>query len=393
MPEKTISKHLRSLTGKAIVTIEREAKIPSIGTFDFRLKDDQGQNYFVEVKSRRITKLDVGQLATYATLLHKKMPSAKLVLVSKKVDSIQKEVLKEIGVEVIEIEDLPRSDQTLPIAPSKKISKQLELSPKEQESYFLLLRKGVVVVTSELLSKELRIPGEYSKNLLASLARKGMLARFGRGKYVTISPDVIYGRKGYTVDPLMMLEQLMGDEPYYIAYASAVYFHGLSLQLPFDTVVAVTKQRRPLQVGNSIIKFVRILREAMFGYEQQRYLNSYISVSDLEKTIIDCVDRHDLCGGVSEVARILSESLEKIDGEKLLGYLKKFKKQVVIQRLGFIMEKLAFEGFEVDSNLIRKMEDLQFKHIHRLDFTKPKSGSMSRKWKIIENADCMSWRK
>ncbi|AIF85399.1 putative transcriptional regulator [Candidatus Nitrososphaera evergladensis SR1] len=393
-PESTISDLLRSLTGNAKVTIEREAKIANIGTLDYRLRDEHGQEYFVEVKSRRITKLDVGQLATYATLLHKKIPSAKLVLIAKKVDSIHKEVLKEIGVEVIELEhNLSNSNQTLRIIPSKRINKKLELSPKEQESYFLLLRKGIVVVTPELLSKELMVPNGYSKNILSSLARKGMLSRFGRGKYVIISPDVVYGRKGYTIDPIVMLEQLVGDEPYYLAYTSALYIHGLSLQLPFETTVAVTKQKRSVKVGhNSIIKFVRIMAEAMFGYKQQRYLNSYTSVSDLEKTIIDCIDRHDLCGGISEVTRILSESLQQIDRDKLLNYLKKFNKQVVIQRLGFILEKLTQEGFEVDPKLLQNMENLKFRHVYRLDFTKPKSGTMSKKWKIIENADCMSWK-
>ncbi len=282
-PELTIGDLLRSLTGNAIVTIERDAKIPNFGTLDYRLRDEHGQEYFVEVKPRRITRLDVGQLAIYSTLLHKKLPSAKLVLISKKVDSIHKEALKEIGVEVIELEhNLSNSNQSLDMIPSKRINKKIDLSPKEQESYFLLLRKGLVVVTPELLSKELMVPNGYSKNILASLAKKGILSRFGRGKYVTISPDVVYGRKGYTIDPIVMLEQLMGNEPYYLAYTSALYIHGLSLQLPFETTVAVTKQKRSVKVGhNSVIKFVRVMTEAMFGYKEQRYLNSYTSVSYL----------------------------------------------------------------------------------------------------------------
>lgn len=387
--EKIISDRLRSLKGNAIVAIEREPNIPDIGTLDFKLRDDQGQEYFVEVKPRRITKLEVGQLVTYATMLHKKMPSAKLVLISRKVDPVHKEVLNGLGIQVIE--HLFSSNQAL-VMTSRKVSKKLELSPKEQESYFLLLRKGIVVVTPELLSKELRVPKEYSKNILASLAKRGMLSRFGRGKYVTISPDVVYGRKGYTIDPVVMLEQLMGDEPYYVAYASALYIHGLSLQIPFETTVAVTKQRRPVKVGNSIIKFVRVVTEGMFGYKQQKYLNSYVSVSDLEKTIIDCIDRHDLCGGISEVTRTLSESLQQIDREKLLTYLKKSGKHVVVQRLGFILEKLASKGFEVDTKLLEDMKRLKSKHFYRLDFTQPRGGKVSKEWMIMENADCMSWR-
>lgn len=391
--KKMVSQKLVSPKGGTIVTIEQEPKIPDVGSLDYRLRDDHGQEYLVEVKTGRITKLEVGQLATYATLLHKKMPSASLVLICKKLDAVDKEVLDGLGIKIIELEDLTGTGRPESVKPSKKSAKKLELSPKEQESYFLLLRKGIVVVTSDLLSKELKIPNEYSKNILSSLARKGVLSRFGRGRYATISPDIVYDRKGYTVDPMVILEQLMGNEAHYVAYASALYVHGLALQLPFETAVAVTKQRRPLRVGNSVIRFVSINRRAMFGYGQQKYLNSYVSVSDLEKTVIDCIDRHDLCGGMGEVTRSLSESLKRLDSDRLLTYLKKFRKQAVVQRLGFVLERLSSEGFAVNSETLQSIRALKFKHVYKLDFTQPQRGKTSREWKILENIDCMSWRR
>jgi predicted transcriptional regulator of viral defense system len=248
------------------------------------------------------------------------------------------------------------------------------------------------VVTPDLLSKQLDIPNEYSKNILADLARKGVLARFGRGKYVVVSPDVVYQRKGYTADPIMILDQLLYKEPYYVAYQSALYIHGIAHQLPFTTSVAVTKQKRPLKIGNSMIKFVTVKKPSMFGFRQQRYLDSYVNVSDLEKTILDCVDRHDLCGGIDDVTRSISEALAKINGKKLLFYLKKLRNQVLPQRLGFVLEKLISVGFKVDPDLIANMERLKGRHMHRLDFNLPKRGKKSNRWNIIENVDCLGWR-
>ena len=117
-----------------------------------------------------------------------------------------------------------------------------------------------------------------------------------------------------------------------------------------------------------------------------------MAVSDLEKTVIDCVDRHDLCGGIGEVARSISEALQRLDSKKILSYLERFRKDAPIQRLGVVLERLASEGFLVDYKLVQEMKSREFSYTNRLDFTQPDKGKLSKEWKIIENTDCMSWR-
>lgn len=388
--QELVLDHLRSVIDRDIATVEQDVRIPGAGEVDFLVKDKQGRQYFVEVKAERVTGLDVGRLASFSAFLSKKEPSAKLFLLCRKVDPVHKDALNKLGIEIIELrgKELVEALQK----ESVEAAKILELSPMEQDSYFLLLRKGIWVVTPEKLSEQLDISSAYSKNILANLARKGVLARFGKGKYVVISPDVVYQRKGYTADPIMILEQLMDNEPYYVAYQSASYMHGIAHQLPFITNVAVTKQRRSLKIGNSIIKFVTIKKEVMFGFQEQKYLDSYVKVSDVEKTMLDCIDRHDLCGGIDEVTRSISEALPKISNEKLLGYLRKFRNHALAQRLGFILEKLGSAGFKVEPRIIESIESLKSRHLYPLDFKQPKRGKKVRKWNIIENVDCLGWR-
>lgn len=388
--EELVLDHLRSVIDHDIATVKQEVRIPGVGEVDFLVKDRQGKQYFVEVKAERVTGLDVGRLASFSAFLSKKEPSAKLFLLCRKVDPVHKDALNKLGVNVIELKgkELVEALQK----ESVKVAKTLELSPMEQDSYFLLLRKGIWVVTAEKLSEQLDIPKTYSKNILANLARKGVLARFGKGKYVVISPDVVYQRKGYIADPIMILDQLMDNEPYYVAYQSASYIHGIAHQLPFVTNVAVMKQRRSLKVGNSVIKFVTVKKRIMFAFHEQKYLDSYVKVSDLEKTILDCVHRHDVCGGIDEVTRSVSEALPKINIEKLLSYLKRFRNNALAQRLGFILEKLKSAGFNVDPTLIQSIERLRGRHLYPLDFTQAKKGRRSQKWNIIENVDCLGWR-
>lgn len=389
-----ITRKLELLTEHRMISAEEDVRISDIGTVDFVFKDDRGNRYFAEVKRGRINTFDLGRIVRSAALTHEKFPSSKFFVFVDKIDPTNKKVLDKMKISVVGFESLRQffnerrgSSSTVEIKSGK-----LELSPKEQEAYFLLQRRGVKVATPETLAEEMKISAVYAKNLLANLARRGVLTRFGRGKYVVLSADIVYHHKGYATDPLSILDQLFEDEPYYAAYNTALYIHGLSHQIPFQTQVATIRQKRSLKVGNSLIRFVKISPSELFGYEERRYLDSFVNVSDIEKTIIDCIERPDLCGGISEVTRSIAETLNKLDADKFLSYISKIENEATIQRLGFILDKSRSEKYKVDPMLLKGSRMRKFRHRHLLDFTQPKKGKLSKKWKIIENVDCMSWK-
>ncbi len=64
-------------------------------------------------------------------------------------------------------------------------------------------------------------------------------------------------------------------------------------------------------------------------------------MSDIERTILDALDRPDLSGGVDEVVRGIWRVQEYIDWQKLVQYAKNFRSQAAVKRLGFILEVLA----------------------------------------------------
>jgi len=89
-------------------------------------------------------------------------------------------------------------------------------------------------------------------------------------------------------------------------------------QIPFDTMVAVLKQRRNIRLGSTRIRFIKVNEEKFFGFSEQRYSEAFVMVSDVEKTILDCFDRYDLCGGISETTRTISAAVKKTDWDKLV---------------------------------------------------------------------------
>ena len=264
----------------------------------------------------------------------------------------------------------------------------IQLSHLEQTIYFACQRQGVNVLNADVVTHLTQVSRKHAVNLLSSMARKGALYRIGRGRYVLIPPDVLYERKSYVVDPHRIIDELMtasgtGDL-YYVAYQSAAAIHGAAHQLPFVLMVAVSRQRRPIQLGQAQIQFVQIKPQKLFGFQEMRYHDAYLKVSDREKTILDCLERFDLCGGVDEVARTISTLVEEIESARLLDYLVRMDNQALIQRLGLILERLSTMQ-TVDQSLITGITGLVGDHIYPLDPHGPAGGSIDARWRVREN--------
>lgn len=355
--------------------------------FDIHAKDSEGVDYFVEVKNSECNRLSLGQIVEYKANLAKIDPEAKIILICKKVDESIKEVLKNIGVTVRTFFDLGLTEDTVGYEAGK--TGLLKLSPIEQKAYFALLKRGSIIARVEDLSSVLVVSPVWAKNILSKLASHGAAQRVGRGKYVVIPADVMYGRKSYVADPLVFVSELMKGTEYYIAYYSAAHVHGLAEQMPFKTTVVVLKQMRPVEIENIRLSFVNLKRSRFFGYEEVKYLDVILNVSDLEKTIVDCVDRSELCGGIPEVIRALSNAFEsgRVNWQRLVSYARRFKSHAVAQRLGFILEHLKERRkMRVESEILDDLLRLTGSKIYPLDIQASREGEISKKWKILNNA-------
>ena len=147
----------------------------------------------------------------------------------------------------------------------------------------------------------------HAVNLLAGMARKGVLHRIGRGPYAVIPPSVAHERKSYVTDPHLVIDELMradglGDRTC-VAYQSAAAIHGVAQPLPFVLEIALPLQRRSVHMGQKRIRFIRIQPQTLFGFRPILYQEVPLSVPDREKTLLDCLERFDLCGGIGEGAR------------------------------------------------------------------------------------------
>lgn len=226
------------------------------------------------------------------------------------------------------------------------------------------------------------------KNLLDNLVRKRWILKLRRGVYV-IAP-LESGEKGaadYTVHGFVIASFLVS--PYYVGYWSALNYHGLTEQTPPSIYVATTKPRNSRTILDTRFVFVTIPESKFsFGMEEVEIEKWKVRISTPEKTVVDCLDHPEHCGGIEEVARAVYFSKDELDFKKVVGFAERIGNNTVIKRLGYIAEAL---GIEECSKLL---SDAKLKSGYSiLDPTLPKRGRIKERWKLVVNApvDARRW--
>ena len=107
-----------------------------------------------------------------------------------------------------------------------------------------------------------------------------------------------------------------------------------------------------------------------------------INTSDLEKTFVDCLYKPDYGGGITEIAKALYKSKDKLDYSLLLEYCIKFKAQNVIKRLGFLLELL-----QVANPIIDQLQKLRTESYTVLEPSYEKKGKLISRWSIQQNME------
>jgi predicted transcriptional regulator of viral defense system len=228
------------------------------------------------------------------------------------------------------------------------------------------------------------------RRLLYTLAKRRWLQRVERGKYLILPFEA--GREGEWTEHEFIIASYLID-PYYIGFRSALNYYGYTEQFSRTVFVASThrKMKPALDISGVTYRFVHMTEKKFFG-DTKVTLDGYgIRISEREKTIVDCLDRLECCGGVSEVAKALSYGHDELDLAKTAHYAVRNGNKAVIKRLGYIIELLNFEaGSAMDilrSNLSSGYSPL--------DTLGPRGGRYLQRWRLVINvpqSEVSQWR-
>ena len=225
-----------------------------------------------------------------------------------------------------------------------------------------------------------RLIGGGAKETVHRLALKKWVLPLKRGLYAMVPLDVgVKGADSFVLHNFVIASMLV--EPYYIGYWSALNYHGLMDQIPRTTFVATTRARHPVQVLEAEYYFVKLARGKFFGWSEVEVEGRIVRVSDPEKTVADCLDHPEHCGGIEQVARAIYFSHEEIDLGRVVEVAGRMGNRTILKRLGHVLEvtsllpryRKLFAGYQPSAGF------------PRLDPLSPKAGKHDGRWKLLVN--------
>lgn len=255
------------------------------------------------------------------------------------------------------------------------------ISPKEEEFIAAIGASNLRAFTITDVAGLLGISRVRAAKLAYRLAKKRKIQRIEKSKYILI-PPAAWKTGEFTDESIVIASQLI--TPYYIGYWSALSYYGWTEQPSKTIYVAATKIKRTFELHGVTFKFVKLHSNKFFGFIDHWVENTKVTMSDREKTIIDCLDQPRYAGEIVEVAKGLWNGKKEIDFAKLLDYALRMKNGAIIKRLGYLLDALEMGKADIRKELLKHLNTGTI----ALDPYHGKAkGIIDPKWKLVVNVD------
>ena len=222
-----------------------------------------------------------------------------------------------------------------------------------------------------------------ASDLAGKLIKRNIISRLKQGKYIIIPQEIGKDSK-YIGNWYVAAREIVNSPDYYISYYSAMDIHNMVTHPVTKVFVNTPKQEYKKQkiAGGVIFEFTYISSKNLWGIKNFWVTKSeQVKVSDIERTIIDCLYRPQHCGGILEIAKGLWMQKQKIDFDRLFSYAVKFNRIVVIKRLGYILESLGLK----DTCYLNKLKSKINNRYYALDPLLNTVETYKNSWKCIAN--------
>ena len=219
-------------------------------------------------------------------------------------------------------------------------------------------------------------------NLISHLKKVGEIDTIRPGKYTLLPRHIDKGP--YIENVWITGRELANNKDYFFSYYSAMDLHDMLVRPVNMIYITMPKQQIKRKISNFTFRFVYTKKENIWGIEDIWVTQSdKVRCSDLERTIIDCLRRPNLCGGIVEISGGIWKQKDKLSSEKLIEYVDQLGKDVVAKRLGFILEALNISR-RIMIPFLREYISRRKKY-YVLDPTRPTDKKFKNNWRLIAN--------
>jgi predicted transcriptional regulator of viral defense system len=218
-------------------------------------------------------------------------------------------------------------------------------------------------------------------DLLSELVKRKVINRLKSGKFLII-PQEIGSIDKYIGNWFVAAKEIANSPEYYIGYYSAMHYWGMLTQPLFKIYIATPKRQIIPDNMKDLIILIFTKEKFIWGIKKEWATQSQkVRISDLEKTILDSLAYPQHCGGITEIAKGIWITKDKIDYDKLKEYVNRLGKNVVAKRLGYILEILGINQHSLISNLRQFVKD----RYDLFDPLMPFANRGKNTWRLIDN--------
>ena len=357
---------------------------------DFHLKDKDGNDFFVEVKGRKIGRKQLTQIINmYAAISNIEPPlkNFNLLIIAPEVNPTVRKELKKLPVKLLTYKQIGITDQKLRELKEQGLQKQKshKLSPEEARLIVKWESETKKTIRASDVQEALDCSIEYAHYLLHNLEQKNWLERVTSGLYQFIPLSYGYPERIPPSNSFVIGASLI--KPYYFSYYTSNSHYGFTTQMPFTLFIATTKKKPELTWEGTTFKFITLSKRKFFGYKKEQIFDNQVLMAESEKSLVDSFDKPKYTGGIEQLAGILWRALPRVEEEKLVNYAIQMNSHALIQRMGFLIDFLTNE--KLIKPFPQTLKDQLLEHVGKttiyLDSKKPKSGNFLKEWNIINN--------
>jgi predicted transcriptional regulator of viral defense system len=233
------------------------------------------------------------------------------------------------------------------------------------------------------LSKEGTGNPNTRKALLSYYRKQGRILPVRRGLYAVVpfgsSPDAS------PIDLYLLTSKMARDAV--LGYHTALEFHGKAYSVYNRIHYLSTQRSLPLKFRSYEIRRISVPQRLiakgreMFGVSRHKRSGGELRVSNLERTLVDVLDRPELSGSWEEIWRSLS-SIEFFDIEQIIEYVLLLGNATTAAKVGFFLEQHQ-EDLMVEDNYLKPLRALRPQQPHYLIRSRRKHGRWMKKWNLM----------
>jgi predicted transcriptional regulator of viral defense system len=221
------------------------------------------------------------------------------------------------------------------------------------------------------------------RTLVHKLVVRGVATRLRPGVFQLIPPELGHESE-YLGNPYVVARELMGGTPYYLSHASAMDIHDMVTQPQLDVCVTSPKAMRGRTILGTQFRFIRCKPAHFFGTtDHWATKQEKVTVSDLERTVLDGLRQPEYCGGVTEVAKGLWIRRADVDTARIVEYAIRLNVAAVMRRIGYLMEVYNL-GTAAERERLRACVTETYS---LLDPVMPPQGKHSARWHLRLNVN------